>query len=200
MSKTSHPLIEPPPPYMRKIGMMAARYVDGVPPDGGAAPVVAPVIPPKPADAPTGTPTPTPPPATDDSVAKLAAAEKRAADAEAALQKIEDDKLSDVDRANKAAADAAAELSKARLDNMRLTALADNPVPKEYQDLVIGTDAASFEASAKKIAALWARAEGKAPPNPPLDPIPPSGTGGGGVPTGKDAGIAEARRRGFIKD
>lgn len=187
MSKTSHPLIEPPPPYMRKIGMMAARYVDGVPPDGGAAPAVAPVIPPKPADAPTGTPTP----AAEVDAAKLAAAEKRAADAEAALQKIADANLSDLDRANKAAADTAAELSKARLDNMRLTALADNPVPKEYQDLVIGTDAASFEASAKKIAALWARAEGKAPPNPKPDPIPGSGTGTGGTPTG---GLLQAGR------
>lgn len=101
------------------------------------------------------------------------AAEKRAADAEAKIQAAEDAKLSDIERAKKEAADAAAETAKLRQDNARLAALAKHPVPEDYQDLVTGTDAASFEASAKKISELHARAEGKAPKP---DPVHKSGT------------------------
>lgn len=91
------------------------------------------------------------------------AAEKVRADAaEAKLQVAEDAKLSDIDKANKAATDAAAENVQLKADNARLAALAKHPVPEEYQDLVTGTDAATFEASAKKISELYARAEGKA--------------------------------------
>lgn len=118
------------------------------------------------------------------------AAEKRAADAEAKVQAAEDAKLSDIDRAKKEAADAAAETAKLRADNARLAALAKHPVPADYQDLVTGTDAVSFEASAKKISELYARAEGKAPKP---DPVPGSGSrsgennpAGGSVATGRD--------------
>lgn len=90
------------------------------------------------------------------------AAEKRAADAEAKVQAAEDAKLSDIDKANKAAADVATENATLKADNARLAALAKHPVPEDLQDLVTGTDAASFEASAKKISELYARAEGKA--------------------------------------
>ncbi|MGM7776128.1 hypothetical protein ACSVHC_08935 [Arthrobacter sp. KNU-44] len=97
-----------------------------------------------------------------------AAAEKRAADAEAKIQAAENAKLSDIERANKAAADSAAEAARLKADNARLAALAKHPVPEDYQDLVTGTDAASFEASAKKISELYARAEGKTPKGSPV--------------------------------
>lgn len=90
------------------------------------------------------------------------AAEKELAEFRAEKQKSEDAKLSDIDKANKAAADVAAENATLKSDNARLAALAKHPVPADYQDLVFGTDAASFEASAKKISELYARAEGKA--------------------------------------
>lgn len=102
-----------------------------------------------------------------------AAAEKRAADAEAKIQAAEDAKLSDIQRANKERDDTAAESAKLLTTVARLTALAEHPVPKEYQDLVTGTDEASFLASAKKISELYARAEGKAP-----KPAPVPGSGG----------------------
>lgn len=100
-------------------------------------------------------------------------AEKDLADARAALQKIEDAKLSDIEKAQKERDDAAAEAAQLRTDNARLAALAKHPVPAGYQDLVTGTDVASFEASAKKISDLYAKAEGKAP-RP--DPVPSSGS------------------------
>lgn len=119
------------------------------------------------------------------------AAEKVRADAaEAKLQAAEDAKLSDIDKANKAATDAAAENARLKSDNARLAALAKHPVPEAYQDLVTGTDAATFEASAKKISELHARAEGKAPK---LAPIPGSGdrsgennSTGGSIAAGRD--------------
>lgn len=99
-------------------------------------------------------------------------AEKDLAEAKAALQKIEDEKLSDIDRARKDVAEAAALTASLRLENARLAALATHPVPKDYQDLVTGTDAESFLASAKKVAALAAAATGKG--NLP-DPVRESG-------------------------
>lgn len=82
-------------------------------------------------------------------------------DAQARLQADADAKLSDIDKANKAAADAAAETATLKSENARLLALATHPVPEDYRDLVTGTDADSYLASAKKISELYARAEGK---------------------------------------
>lgn len=104
--------------------------------------------------------------------ARAEAAEQRAADAEAKIQAAEDAKLSDIQRAQKERDDQAAENAKLKATNARLAALAEHPVPKEYQDLVTGTDEASYLASAKKISELYARAEGKAPKP---DPVPGSG-------------------------
>jgi colicin import membrane protein len=120
-----------------------------------------------------------------------AKAEQDLADARAALQQIEDAKLSDIQRAQKEAADAATTAASLRLENARLAALAEHPVPKDYQDLVTGTDAESFLASAKKVAALAAAASGKVAP---LDRIPDSGdrsknnsvTPGGSVAAGRE--------------
>jgi hypothetical protein len=118
-------------------------------------------------------------------------AEKDLADARAALQKIEDAKLSDVERAQKEKAETSSENARLKLENARLAALAEHPVPKDYQDLVTGTDAESYLASAKKVAALAAAASGKVAP---LDPIPDSGdrsksnsvTPGGSVAAGRE--------------
>ncbi|WP_461169274.1 hypothetical protein [Arthrobacter sp. Z1-15] len=118
------------------------------------------------------------------------AAEKRAADAEAKVQAAEDAKLSDIQRANKERDDQAAENATLKATNARLAALTEHPVPKDYQDLVTGTDEASYLASAKKISDLYARAEGKAPKP---DPIPGSGKrsgdnnpAGGSVAAGRE--------------
>ncbi|AYR01508.1 scaffolding protein [Arthrobacter phage Seahorse] len=121
-----------------------------------------------------------------------AKAEKDLADAKAALQKIEDAKLSDIQRAQKERDDAAAELAAAKSDNARLAALATHPVPKEYQDLVVGTDEASYLASAKKVAELYAKAEGK-----PFRPAPDPSQGARQTAKtgGWDAGKAEAQKR-----
>jgi len=110
------------------------------------------------------------------------AAEKARADAaEARLQEIEDAKLSDIDRANKAAADAQANAARLEAENWRLAALATHHVPEGYRDLVTGTDAATYLASAKKISELYERAEGR--PRRP-EPIPGSGKAGDGGPAG----------------
>lgn len=119
------------------------------------------------------------------------AAEKARADAaEAKLQEAENAKLSDIERAQKERDDQAAENATLKATNARLAALADYPVPKDYQDLVTGTDEASYLASAKKISELYARAEGKAPKP---DPVPGSGSrsgennpAGGSIAAGRD--------------
>lgn len=117
-------------------------------------------------------------------------AEKDLAEARAALQKIEDGKLSEIQRAQKERDDQAAENATLKATNARLAALAEHPVPKDYQDLVTGTDEASYLASAKKISELYARAEGKAPKP---DPVPGSGSRsgeknpvGGSIAAGRD--------------
>lgn len=118
------------------------------------------------------------------------AAEKRAADAEAKIQAAEDAKLSDIQRAQKERDDAAAENAKLKATNARLAALAEYPVPKDYQDLVTGTDEASYLASAKKISELYAKAEGKAPKN---DPVPGSGKRGEGSGNAAGGSLASGR-------
>ncbi|MDN4644931.1 hypothetical protein [Arthrobacter sp. PsM3] len=101
--------------------------------------------------------------------ARAEAAEKRATAAEAKIQAAEDAKLSDIQKAQKERDDQAAENAKLKATNARLAALAEHPVPKDYQDLVTGTDEASYLASAKKLSELHARAEGKAPKPDPVD-------------------------------
>ncbi|SEI44859.1 hypothetical protein SAMN04487917_101348 [Arthrobacter sp. yr096] len=107
-------------------------------------------------------------------------AEKELAEAKAALQKIDDDKLSDIDKAKKEAAERETENQTLRLENAKLAALAKHPVPVDKQHLVTGTDAATFEASAKEISELVLAAAGKVPPANKLDPIPDAGRRSGG--------------------
>lgn len=67
--------------------------------------------------------------------------------------------------------------------NARLVAIAEHGVPKQYQHLVSGTDAATYAASALEIANLAAAAAGHTPPAPPVTPpavVPDAGTGGTG--------------------
>lgn len=126
-----------------------------------------------------------------------AQAKKELAEARAALQKIEDGKLSEIQRAQKERDEKAAENATLKATNARLAALAEYPVPKDYQDLVTGTDEASYLESAKKISELYARAEGKAPKP---DPVPGSGsrsgenkTSGGSVSAGREAFAAKKK-------
>ncbi|SDW33179.1 hypothetical protein SAMN04487912_102358 [Arthrobacter sp. cf158] len=121
-----------------------------------------------------------------------AKAEKDLAEAKSALQKIEDAKLSDIQRAQKERDDAAAALAAAKSENARLAALAAHPVPADYQDLVVGTDEASYLASAKKVAELYAKAEGK-----PFRPAPDHSQGPRQTAKtgGWDAGKTEAAKR-----
>lgn len=118
-------------------------------------------------------------------------AEKDLADAKAALQRIEDDKLSEIERARKDKEEAEKTVSQLRLETARLTALATHPVPADYQDLVQGTDADSFMASAKKVAELAAAAAGggRKP-----DAIPDSGSRTpGSDPYSKGGSVAAGR-------
>lgn len=125
------------------------------------------------------------------------AAEKRAAAAEAKVQAVEDAKLSDIQRAQKERDEQAAENATLKATNARLAALAEYPVPKDYQDLVVGVDEASYLASAKKISELYARAEGKAGGS---GVVHKSGTGsgdnnpaGGSLSAGREAFAAKRK-------
>lgn len=125
------------------------------------------------------------------------AAEKRAAAAEAKIQAVEDAKLSDIQRAQKERDEQAAENATLKATNARLAALAEYPVPKDYQDLVVGVDEASYLASAKKISELYARAEGKAGGS---GVVHKSGTGsgdnnpaGGSLSAGREAFAAKRK-------
>lgn len=80
--------------------------------------------------------------------------EARAA-AEKALKEAEAKILEFKQEAEKAKAEA----STLQTQLARATALAKYPVPEEYQDLVIGTDAESFEEAAKKLHELHVKAE-----------------------------------------
>lgn len=114
-------------------------------------------------------------------------AEKELAEARAALQEIEDAKLSDIERAKKERDEIAAETATLRTENARLAALATYPVPEKYQHLVIGTDEASFLASAKDVSELAAAA------TKGTGVVSKSGTGSGGKPIG--GSISEHRRQ-----
>ena len=125
---------------------------------------------------------------------------KRANDLAARLQAIEEKNLSDIELANKRAEDATATAATLVRDNARLNALAKYPVPADYQDLVQGTDADSFEASAKKLSELAALANG-GPKRP--DPIHESGSGnttpkdksGGSIAAGRDMFAAKSKKK-----
>lgn len=167
-----------------------------------------PTPPPNPADPPANPPAdppkPTPPgqptPKADDlddipglgDAGKRAIRREREAAAQAArdrdeLQRQLDEKnraeMSDLEKARDDAAKEKREAEKLRVENLRLKAIATHSIPVDYQDLVHGTDEASFTASAEKVARLAASAAGTTPPPPPANPrqgvVPESGSGSG---------------------
>lgn len=97
----------------------------------------------------------------------------------------EDAKLTEAEREAKNAKERDAELEQLRKDNLRLQALAENPVPAKYQALVKGDTKEELEASAALIAELVAGApkndnEGDGQGGKPGGvPVPGSGTGKG---------------------
>lgn len=164
MSKKSYPLFEPLPYYMSAMGMAGARFIEGAP---------EPVATPDPVTLPAATPDPKDEALGEGGIKALqserdarAKAEKDLADARTQLQQIEDAKLSDIQKAQKEAADAAARVTALESANARLSALAKYPVAEEYQDLVTGTDAASYEASAKRVSELVAKTQTPGTPKP----------------------------------
>lgn len=191
---------EPMPPYMSAMGMRWARFVDD--PSGGAGGNGTPT---GGTGEPNGTPAGNEPDDSDiDKIeglgeggksaikgervkAREALAAKAATDAENARLKAlvdaaDEAKLSDLQKAQKSADDTKAENARLATENMRLSALAEFPVSKENQSLVVGTDAASFLAAAERINKLEAAAAGKAKTQ---DVVHGSGTGGhGGDKTG----------------
>lgn len=88
-----------------------------------------------------------------------AAAEKALKEAEAKILEFKQAEMTEVERAKQEAEKAKAEASTLQTQLARATALAKYPVPEEYQDLVVGTDAESFEAAAKKLHELHVKAE-----------------------------------------
>ncbi|NKG21101.1 hypothetical protein [Paeniglutamicibacter terrestris] len=204
---------EPMPPYMSAIGMKWARFVDD--PSGGAGGNGAPAGDAGAAGAAGGN-------ADDTDLdkieglgdagknaikgerAKAREAEARAnaqaaesARLKAIVDAAEEAKLSDLEKAQKVTDDTKAENARLATENMRLTALATHSVSKENQDLVVGTDAASFLASAERISKLEAAAAGKTKTQ---EVVPGSGTGLGVVISARDAGLDQARKRGFITE
>lgn len=115
-------------------------------------------------------------------------------DAERKLREREDKDLTDSEKAKRDAEETAKENEKLKKANLRLQALANHAVPKDYQYLVTGEDEASFEKSAKDIAELAAKASGK--PSGP-DPVHEQGSGssggsnsGGSLAAGRDRYLA----------
>ncbi|UUX60166.1 hypothetical protein [Glutamicibacter halophytocola] len=182
---------EPLPHYMSAMGMQGARFIEGNDGtgagtnDGGKAGEQG------------GQPGTQPAGDKDEQLQepgkKALEAERKRADeldkllkAEQAKTKAaEDAKLTEAEREANKAKERDAELEQLRKDNLRLQALAENPVPAKYQVLVKGDTKEELEASAALIAELVAGApknddngdgqEGKRKG----DPVPGSGTGKG---------------------
>jgi hypothetical protein len=70
------------------------------------------------------------------------------------LDAFESANLTEIEKAQKQAAAVAERAEQLERDNWRLNALAEHPVPAEYRDLVTGSDADSFMASAEKVSKL----------------------------------------------
>ena len=90
---------------------------------------------------------------------------KRFQDADAEREKA---KLSDIERAQAEVQERDKRIAELEAESARLSALAKYPVSEENRDLVTGTDAASFEASAKRISELEARTVAPGTPKPDL--------------------------------
>lgn len=158
------------PYYMSALGMQGARFIEGDPTGGVGDPATK--VDPKPAEGELK-------PADnlggfksqeskDAVLADLSKARedlKKFQDAEAEREKA---KLSDIERAQAEVQERDRRLAELEASNSRLTALAKYPVPEEYQDLVTGTDAESYEASAKRVSELVARTSTPGTPKPDM--------------------------------
>lgn len=91
---------------------------------------------------------------------RAATAERKANELQAEIDKRDRESLTETEKAKADAQAAIARADKLAQDLLRVQAIADHGVPKDYQDLVTGTDAASFESSAKRIAELASKAAG----------------------------------------
>lgn len=112
---------------------------------------------------------------------KLAEEKRAREEAERKLREREDKDLTDAEKDKRDAEELRKTNERLRKDNLRLQALANHNVPKDYQYLVTGEDEASFEKSAKDIAAL---AAGKKGADPVHEQGGGSGSGGGGDKSG----------------
>jgi len=187
---TPTPRHEPLPYYMTAMGMQGARFLegnDGTGDTGGTND-----------DGNSGDQKTTNDGTTDEKLEapgkKALEAERQRADnldkllkAEQAKTKAhEDAKLTDAEREAKNAKERDAELNQLRKENLRLQALAENPVPAKYQVLVKGDTKEELDASAALIAELVGAGakstvedEGKPGSKPGGVPVPSSGTGKG---------------------
>lgn len=146
-----------------------------------------------PTPAPTPTPAPAPEPKADEPLGEggmkalqaereaRAAAEAESKRLKAIVDASEASKLSDIEKAQKERDEASTRASTLERENWRLAALAEHPVSKDNRDIVVGNDAESFLASAKRISELEAAAKGTAKSGV----VQKSGTSGGDpAPTG----------------
>lgn len=174
--KLAHRVTEVPY-YMSAMGMQGARFIEGDPSGGLGDP--APVGPKptaddaKPADDLGGFKSQESKDAVLADLAKAREELKKFQDAEAEREKA---KLSDIERAQAEVQERDKRLAELEADNARLNALAKYPVPADYQDLVTGTDAASFEASAKRVSELVSKNVTPSSPKPDRSQAPTGGT------------------------
>lgn len=117
----------------------------------------------------------------------------RLAELEKAEQERKDAELSELERERKRAGELEAQIAERDLRVARAEALAKYPVPDEYQDLVVGSDAESFEASAKKLHDLNAKATGHVAES--FDHSMPSSGNVGEKLSDFEAGAAKARAK-----
>lgn len=166
------------PYYMSAMGMQGARFIEGDPTGGVGDPT--PKVDPKPAE---GDPKPADnlggfksQESKDAVLADLAKAREQIKAFEDAKAEAEKAKLSDIERAQAEVQERAKRIAELEADNSRLNALSKYPVPADYQDLVTGTDAASYEASAKRVSELVSSNTAPSSPKPDRSQAPTGGT------------------------
>lgn len=117
-------------------------------------------------------------------------AEKAAKDFEAKLKAIEDKDKSELEKAQARIAELEKEHGTERAQRLRLQTATEHAIPAEYLDLLTATDEESLQAQAEKIAAL-VTANGVRPPVA----LPGQGQHQTTSPSGRERGLAEARKR-----
>ncbi len=136
------------------------------------------------------------------------AAERRAAAAEAELKKLRDADLSEQQRATQAAEEAKREAAESTARALRLEVALDKGLPKALAVRLVGSTQEELEADADSLKALLGHSgtgtngDGQGgTPSPSTStsrvprPDPSQGSKQTSPPSGRDAGLAEARRR-----